>query len=360
MTGYAHGELRYSVPLWSRTRERLAIGPCEALLRAMLILITLLVLLFSLWALLALWFQAPWPPAGRYVFMALWMIGSLGVLWLLWSGRAVTGLCGFVLGLILLRLWWNALKPSHQRDWADDLAHITTGEVQGSRVVLHHVRNFDWHGEQDYRAAWETRRYDLNQLQSVDVITSYWGIPAIAHILVSFGFSDGRFISFTVEVRREKTEVFSELGGFFKQFELAIIASDERDAVHVRTNIRGEDAYLYRVELSDAAMRSLFLAYVNEANRLAEEPRFYQTVTANCTTLVFRMMQSIVAGLPLDYRLLLSGYLPSYIEKQGGLQPGYSLAQMREAGRITLRAREAGRAEDFSAVIRQGVPGWRQ
>ncbi|MBL4834155.1 MAG: DUF4105 domain-containing protein [Pseudomonas sp.] len=325
----------------------------------MLTLITLLVLLCSLWAMLALWFQAPWAPAGRYVFMAAWLIGSICVLWLVWTGRALPALGIFGLALLMLRLWWRSLQPSHDREWADDLMHITTGAVHGSEVVLHNVRNFTWQSEQEFEAVWETRQYDLNQLQSVDVITSYWGIPAIAHILVSFGFSDGRFITFTVEVRREKAEVFSELGGFFKQFELAIIASDERDAVHVRTNVRGEDAYIYRVGLSDAAMRSLFLAYINEANRLAEEPRFYQTVTANCTTLVFRMMQSIVAGLPVDYRLLLSGYLPSYIEKQGGLQPGHTLSALRKAGRLTQRARAAGRSDDFSVVIRQGVPGWR-
>ncbi len=328
-------------------------------MRIMLSLVTVIIVLCSMWALLAIWFQAPWGVAGRNGLLALWSVGLLFVLWLLWSSWVWLGVGLYVLAFALLLGWWGSLEPTHDRQWADDLAHITTGEVQGSNVILHNVRNFTWQGEHDYDAVWETRQYDLTQLQSVDMITSYWGIPAIAHILVTFGFSDGRFITFTVEVRREKTEVFSEIGGFFKEFELAIIASDERDVVHVRTNVRGEDAYLYRVELSDVAMRSLFLAYVNEANRLAEQPRFYQTVTANCTTLVFRMMQSIVDGLPLDYRLLLSGYLPSYIEKMGGLQPGLPMAELREAGRITLRARQAGRSEDFSTVIRQGVPGWR-
>ncbi len=328
-------------------------------MRIMLSLFTFLVILFSLWAVLALWFQAPWGVVGRYLIVALWILGSVMLIFMTWKGWALAGMGVYVIAFSGLLFWWNSLEPSHDRHWADDLAHITTGEVQGSKVLLHNVRNFTWHSDQEYDTVWETRQYDLNQLQSVDVVTSYWGIPAIAHVLVSFGFSDGRFITFTVEVRREQTEVFSELGGFFKQFELAIIASDERDVIHVRTNVRGEDAYLYRVELSDAAMRSLFLAYVNQANQLAEQPRFYQTVTANCTTLVFKMMQSIVAGLPLDYRLLLSGYLPSYIQKMGGLQPDMNMAELRKAGRITLRAKEAGRSDDFSRVIRRGVPGWR-
>jgi hypothetical protein len=328
-------------------------------LRIALSLVTLLLILFSVWSVLALWFQAPWGMLGRNSLITLWLAWTLLVFWLLWSGSAWLGIAGYALAFAGLLGWWGTLTPSHERQWADDLAHITTGEVRGSQVILQNVRNFTWYGEHDYVAVWETREYDLTQLQSVDMITSYWGMPAIAHVLVSFGFADGSFVAFTVEVRREKTEVFSEVGGFFKQFELAIIASDERDVVHVRTNVRDEDAYLYRVGLSDAAMRSLFLAYVDEANRLARHPRFYQTVTANCTTLVFTMMQSIVDGLPLDYRLLLSGYLPSYVEKMGGLEPGYTLGELRESGRITQRAKQSGRSDDFSAVIRQDVPGWR-
>lgn len=328
-------------------------------MRIALSLVTLLLILFSVWSVLALWFQAPWGMLGRNSLITLWLAWTLLVFWLLWSGSAWLGIAGYALAFAGLLGWWGTLTPSHERQWADDLAHITTGEVRGSQVILQNVRNFTWYGEHDYVAVWETREYDLTQLQSVDMITSYWGMPAIAHVLVSFGFADGSFVAFTVEVRREKTEVFSEVGGFFKQFELAIIASDERDVVHVRTNVRDEDAYLYRVGLSDAAMRSLFLAYVDEANRLARQPRFYQTVTANCTTLVFTMMQSIVDGLPLDYRLLLSGYLPSYVEKMGGLEPGYTLGELRESGRITQRAKQSGRSDDFSAVIRQDVPGWR-
>ena len=72
---------------------------------------------------------------------------------------------------------------------------------------------------------------------------------AIAHILVSFGFEDGRYLVFTVETRKEKGERYSELGGFFKEFELSIVATDERDAVRVRTNVRDEDVYLYRIDM---------------------------------------------------------------------------------------------------------------
>jgi hypothetical protein len=174
--------------------------------------------------------------------------------------------------------------------------------------------------------------------------------------LVSFGFEDGSHVVFSVEIRREKHESFSEIGGFFKEFELSIIAADERDVIRVRTNVRGEDDYLYHLKVPVGTMRSLFLAYVGQANGLVHAPRFYNTITVNCTTLVYHMMRHIVGYLPMDYRLLLSGYLPSYVYKVGGLDTRYTLEQLRAFGRITDRARRSGRSESFSADIRKGIP----
>ena len=99
-------------------------------------------------------------------------------------------------------------------------------------------------------------------------------------------------------------------------------------------------------------MRSLFLGYVGEANALVDAPRFYNTVTVNCTTLVYQMMKRIVGHLPLDYRLLLSGYLPEYVYSVHGLNHDYSIEELKARGYITERARESDRSPNFSADIR--------
>jgi hypothetical protein len=106
-----------------------------------------------------------------------------------------------------------------------------------------------------------------------------------------------------------------------------------------------------------SAMRLLFLGYVAEANSLIESPRFYNTVSVNCTTLVYQMMKRIVGHLPLDYRLLLSGYLPEYVYSVDGLNRHYSIEELRARGRITERAKQSDRNPSFSEDIRQGLPG---
>jgi hypothetical protein len=105
-----------------------------------------------------------------------------------------------------------------------------------------------------------------------------------------------------------------------------------------------------------SAMRSLFLGYVEQADALLDTPRFYNTITVNCTTLVYQMMQRIVGYLPWSYRLLFTGYLPAYVYRVGGLDQRFTLDELRTLGRITERARQSDRSSTFSADIRRGIP----
>jgi Domain of unknown function (DUF4105) len=322
----------------------------------MIRLLAFILALPATWGCFALWYQVPGTKPVRIIAVALWGLFSVLVLLALDRTRMLYLAGGFVVALAVLLIWWHRVLPSNDRVWSDDVAQITSGTVDGGRVVLHNVRNFDWRSATDYTPHWETRSYDLDHLDSVDMILSYWTIQAIAHVLISFGFDDGTQVVFSVEIRPEKGESFSSIGGFFKEFELSILAADERDVIRVRTNMRGEDDYLYRIRMPTADMRSLFLAYVAQANELVHTPRFYNTVTVNCTTLIYHMMKRIDGSLPLDYRLLLSGYLPSYVYKVGGLGRRYTLEQLRSFGRITERARAADHSNTFSADIRRGVP----
>ncbi len=320
---------------------------------------SLLLCFIAIWGCLVIWYLLPVHSSSlKIVIAALWCLLSG------WSGLRLwqdgpKSLLPYSLALLILLAGWFMVSPSHDRVWADDVAQMPSSDINGNIVTLYNVRNFDWRTETDYTVNWETRQYDLATLQSVDMALSYWMGPAIAHTLVSFGFSDGRYLTFSIEIRKEQGESFSAIGGFFKQFETSLIAADERDILYVRTNARGEDVYLYNVNMPQPAIRSLFLAYLDEAEQLRQKPRFYNTITENCTTIVFRMVQRIVQGLPIDYRLLASGYLPEYLYDAGGLAAGHSVTELRQQGRITERALSSATdisSEDFSILIRQGIP----
>jgi len=323
--------------------------------------LALVVLLFTAWGAGALWFQLG---PGRAQFALLpWCLAGAAAAWALLRrrpGRAgKTALAVFAAAALLLFAWWQSLAPSHARAWADDVARLLEARVAGDQVTLRNVRNFDWRSETDYTPRWETRELDLRGLRSADLILSYWMGPHIAHTLVSFGFDDGRRLVFSLEIRKERQEAFSAVGGFFRQFEQVIIAADESDIVKTRSNARGEQVYLYPVKITRPQLRSLFLAYLNQAEQLRRSPSFYNTLTSNCTTIIFHLARQIAPGLPLDYRLLLSGHFAEYAYDQGALASTLPYKQLQALGHINARAQAAAAANPaaFSDAIRVGIPG---
>ena len=328
------------------------------------IVVGLAVLVATAWGCLALWFQLPrqFTVLGLIVLGAWSLLGAVSAFTVLWryQARYRRSLLGaYMLSAALLLVWWYNISPSHNRDWADDVAYLLQAEIQGDQVRLHNVRNFDWRSETDYTSRWETRHYNLNHLVSADLILSYWMGPHIAHTLVSFGFDDGQQLAFSMEIRKERHESFSAIGGFFRQFEQVIIAADERDIIRTRSNARHEDVYLYRLTMNPEQLRTLFLGYLEAAETLRTEPDFYNSLTSNCTTIVFDLARQIAPEIPLDYRLILSGHFAEYAYDLGALVPEYSYTQLQQLGYINTRAQSSDTNDkhDFSRLIRLGVPG---
>ncbi len=317
-------------------------------------------LVAALWVAGLLAYQLSGPGWLKGVLLAGW--GAFALATAVAVGRARAGCWPgplFVAALVLCGVWWLLLSPRQDRVWADDVAQrLKVVEFDGSRVVLDNVRNFTWRTDDDHDVRWERREYDLEQLRSADLVLSYWMGPMIAHTLVSFGFADGRQLVFSLEIRKERGESFSALGGFFRKFEMTLVAAEETDIVRVRSNVRGEDVYLYRLKgMTRDQLRGLFVSYLGEARKLDAAPAFYNTLTSNCTTIVYELAKQIAPGLPLDYRLLASGYFAEYARDLGVLTPGVDFATLKARGRITDRARAAGDDPRFSQLIRVGVPG---
>jgi hypothetical protein len=318
------------------------------------LVLSLTVALVAAWGALALWYKMP--PGVRAIGSALWTAFGAACIGAFWCARVWTGVAAFAVAHGLLLVWWRSLHPSSDRDWADDVAQTVGGKIDGSVVTLDKVRDFEWRSNSDYTQRWTTRSYDLARLHSLDMIVSYWARPSIAHMLISFGFAGDDYVAFSVEIRRDKLQSFSEIGGFFKEFELVVIAAEERDIVRLRTNVRREQTYLFRLNVEPAAMRALFLAYVAQANALVREPRFYHTITANCTTVLYRMLRRIVRRLPFSYRVLLSGYMPEYFYGVGYLDQRYPLEELRALGYVSERGRLADESPTYSTDIRRGIP----
>ena len=326
---------------------------------------TLFVILSSIWLCLALWYQQPFGNIFSRVIIAIWVLFALSLIGFYINGHIVSRrtdilLYGFVFACALL--WYFSLEARQDRDWNPEVAKQLHYEKQGDMVTLHNVRNFNWRSNEDYDIHWESRTVDLNKITGLNVIASYWMGPKIAHTLVSFDFADQEPLVFSIEIRKEKNEEFSAFGGFFRKYELSLIASDEKDLIYTRSNIRNEQVYLFPVKMPVAERKALFIEYLNKADELHDEAKWYNTLTSNCTTLVFDMVQAInTRQLPKDYRLFASGYLPNYLDDLKAINQNYSLKEWYRLAHINPRTEQYAQQKDqsskyLSKIIRLDIP----
>ncbi|MGL4281061.1 MAG: DUF4105 domain-containing protein [Albidovulum sp.] len=304
------------------------------------------------WTALAVHFQF----ASPFVYLAYAVVAAvaIGFLWLFWQRRWRGGWIAMAVAVAAVALWWSTILPRQDRDWRPEVAHGVTATEEGGLVTLSNVRNFDFTTEEDAVARWETRTFDPDSITSVDMILSVWDSPEIAHTLVSFGFADGQHIVFSAEIRKEKSEEFSSLGGFFREFELVLIAADERDIVRLRTDVRGEEVALYPVDMDPAQRKALFLSFLDLGNELSEAPRWYNTITANCTTVPFYLVRRLSDRVVPDIRVLLSGRLPSYLHELGVLRPDMALDDIIAQARVAKLGPAIPDGVEFSRRVRAG------
>ena len=317
------------------------------------IALSMLVALGVAWAALALWLDGPQSRtlAGMLVVgLVLVIVLSLALIRPLLRGLAVS-----LLPIVAVALWWSSILPSNTRDWTPDVARTARATFDGSHVTIQNVRNFNYRSENDYDQRWETRTYDLDRIQGVDLFLSFWGPTEIAHTIVSWDFDDGQHLAISIETRKEKGESYSALRGFFRQYELYYVVADERDLVGLRTNYRGEQVYLYRIRVPPAQARALLVDYLDEVNSLADHPEWYNALTQNCTTTIRGHTQHIGAAGSFDWRLLANGHLDELLYERGQINNSLPFADLKLRSNITDKAKAADDSPDFSAKIRQGL-----
>jgi len=296
------------------------------------------------------------PAVVRPVFSSLFVIGSLAAFLMIrphWFAVS-----GFLVVFALLIVWWFNIPPTNNRDWQPDMAVLPSVNMDGDVVTIHDIRNVDYRSETDYTVRHYDATFDLRKLRSVDNFLVYWGSPAIAHTMMSFGFDDGRFICFSIETRKRKGQEYSALKGFFKQYELTYVVADERDVVRLRTNYRHEEVYLFRLKASREVIRTVFLDYLKEVNSLQKRPEWYNALTNNCTINLRGHTAPYNPRGKWDWRLIANGYVDGFMYDQGVLDQSLPLVQLKERSHINMKANAAGNTAEFSTRIREGLPGF--
>jgi hypothetical protein len=303
------------------------------------------------WAFGALYFDFPAAGPLAAILFVLVLVGAI----IFVRGQLLKLTIAFG-AFVLIASWWLTLKPSNDRAWQPDVAQTAWAQINGDEVTIHNVRNCDYRTDTDFTPHWETRTVRLSQITGMDVAINYWGSPWISHPIVSFLFADALPLCLSIETRKAAGQKYSALRGLYRQYTLIYIVADERDSIRVRTNYRHEDVYLYHTLASPAQARERFLEYMKAMNALRDDPRWYNEVTANCTTSI-RTQRSVNERAPWDWRMLINGKADELLyERHAIVTGGLPFAELKQRSLINQRARAADQDPDFSRLIREDLP----
>ena len=231
---------------------------------------------------------------------------------------------------------------------------LPRAEIAGNTLHVRNFRNFRYTASGEPIPRYEERTYDLAKLSSLDYFLAHWSGPVMAHTLATFGFDDGQFLCVSVEARRQRWQSYSPLWGLFRSYQLMFVLGDERDIVRLRTNIRREQVYMYRLRLPPQDLRRRLLDYVRRIEILAVQPGWYNSVTSNCTTNLFYNRRANVPWW-LKPNIFLNGLSARAMYRLGFLDNSLPYRELQARCAIRERALAAGDAADFSQQIRAQI-----
>lgn len=187
-----------------------------------------------------------------------------------------------------------------------------------SEVAIHNFRSFQFTDKNGY--IWGTKHYNLSDLQSVDLVQSHWSGKMIAHVFLSFGFSNGDYVSFSIETRRKSHQQFSVWKGFFYNYDIIYVVADEQDLIGTRVNLRNEQVYIYPLNLDKPLITELFINYMDKINSLKENDEKYHSMWNNCTTSIYKIAKKTYPDFKFNWKLLVSGYASQYCHQLGFIE----------------------------------------
>ena len=227
-------------------------------------------------------------------------------------------------------------------------------DFEDGKVVINNFRNFRYECDGSHEERYETRFVDVAKLETADfIVVPFASQPDLAHTMMSFGTRDGQHTVVSVEARRKLNQKYGIIKGIFGVFPLLYAIADERDAIGQRTEMRGDDVYLYRSSATPEQVQSFFRCVMARVDKLSRKRETYNTITNNCLTNIRYHVNRIWPGrIPWNWRLLINAHSDFLAYKLGLLESEESFKSTQQKANITSKAQGNWHDDNFSKLIR--------
>lgn len=245
-------------------------------------------------------------------------------------------------------------KPSLERDWTLDQKILSSISFSWNIVNIKNIRNFKYFSEDNYEANYYDENYDLDKIESLYYIIepfSEYNWPA--HTMFSFWFTDWKYLTISIEIRKEKWESFSALKWLLNEYELVYMIWDENDLVKLRANYRKDEVFMYPIN-AYIGDKELFVSMLRRADKLWKKAEFYNTFTNNCTTNIQKHANDIrITNIPWTKYLILPSESDKVVYEYWLIDTNLSLSDARKYYKINELSQKYWDNPNYSKLIRK-------
>ena len=278
--------------------------------------------------------------------------------------RKILKLIKYVVLLFLLLLTALVIisllrTPSNNGDWQPQFKILPTIELNADTINVSNLRDFRWNSDDTVaKVQYVNKNYQLSQFKNAWYGISHFGENGLAHVLLSFEFSDENaksdYLVVSIEARLQNKDVdgYNPIAGLFGAYTQTIVLATEQDVIGLRTHVRKEPFYLYKLDLPEIYTKPLLLNFLRKAHALGHQAEFYNSIIDNCMTgLLAESHQFKGLSSWLDKRILLPGNSDELAYELKYIDTSKSFVQVREDALINYESTELEDPE-FSSKIR--------
>ncbi len=266
----------------------------------------------------------------------------------------------FLLVIVFLLYTTVILKPSHTRNWEVGFEKLPRIRIQKNIVSIEDFRNYEYGWDKIVAARYMKRQIDISTLERAwFIVEPFEGFPivkfdGIAHTYFVFDFKGQKPVVVSVEARREKGEKFGLLPGILNRFELMYVWGSEEDLTAGRVLREHNQLYMYPLTISKTAAQKLFVQLAQTTQGIEKTPRFYHSLTSNCTNELAKNANQIKPGtIPYDLTWFLPGFAAQELYKLGFIPNSDPLPSITKKYYISELVKEYAGRSDFSELLRK-------
>lgn len=241
--------------------------------------------------------------------------------------------------LVMLLLAWQVIPASHDRPWQDGFSRLPQVTVSSSSIAVAELRNWQYTQSGDVlKQEWMTATITPETIDRLYmVVESFGDSEAVAHTMLAFTTTDGMGYVISVEARREEGETYSALrGALWPSYEYMYVWTSERDMYANSEIYHGDPLHMYELDVTKREAWEVVKRLAEKTAALSREPRWYNTMFANCTNVLARTINELDADrLPFGVAWVLPGYTPEYLAAHELLKSDAPLESVAAEGHLS-------------------------